>query len=386
MLKTSKLLEVLGNTRNYNGNPADKIKAAAEYIAKNMSNDEYDELLLNELVFITKKNIAETLLHQAEENNFKIKDTSLIYGNLPVNINAENNKLSMFMIAPETMLKKEIDFEIEKLGDLNTDNLLYDDKNSNNTEVEKEFRDKKMKEYNRGFYLNAQRLLANKDQAYTLYERQNSGYLNDKFNIIANLDSDKKDYPIEDALNKCQGGFFENLFGTTSNQYKNFKRLFEARTEGKSSREDLKAAAQAYLRHKIPNYAKTGKLSIDDIEAIKSSTGHDRSLLCYKTLKAIEKSEAYERKLANIEQVSLNNLKVNNLENTLNGYRVENGNIDVQNNVINREPLFANAIDENLADNNQINNDNEIDINKLVKNDNEEILFENDNYENDKEL
>ena len=109
MLNAQKLLKKLGSTRGYVGNPYDKLKIALDYISKNMTGTEVDDATINEIVFLTKKNIAETILHQAEENKIKINNGKLIKPSNGFDSELANKKLSMFMIAPETILKDEVD-------------------------------------------------------------------------------------------------------------------------------------------------------------------------------------------------------------------------------------------------------------------------------------
>jgi hypothetical protein len=113
MLNIDKLLKKLGPTRNYQGNPADKIKAAAEYIAYNMEGNENDQKLIDEIIFVTKKNIAETVLHQANEKKFKIGNSSLISPSDKFDAKKANTDLSMFLLMPEASLKEVADKMVE---------------------------------------------------------------------------------------------------------------------------------------------------------------------------------------------------------------------------------------------------------------------------------
>lgn len=75
------------------------------------------------------------------------------------------------------------------------------------------------------------------------------------------------DVVINDALANNKGGFFENLFGTTSKEYKDFSHRLEVSTQNgalKGDLDGLKQSAQIYLAHKLKSY---NMLSADYDEA-----------------------------------------------------------------------------------------------------------------------
>ena len=75
------------------------------------------------------------------------------------------------------------------------------------------------------------------------------------------------DVVINDALANNKGGFFENLFGTTSKEYKDFSHRLEVSTQDGALKGDLaglKQSAQIYLAHKLKSY---NMLSADYDEA-----------------------------------------------------------------------------------------------------------------------
>ena len=379
MLRTSKLLEKLGGTRNYKGNPVEKIKIAAEYIANNLEGNENDEKALNELVFVLKKNIAETLLHQAEENNFKIHDKNLVAPMQNVNISKANQTLSMFMLAPETMLKKMVDEQIKEIpNDKNVKSLDSDDSIAEEEEVitanpiqnndidpdeievdeskETEFRKAQMIKYNNQKYKEVSNFLKNKDALYENFERENFQVLNDKYNIAGKMMERPVDNPVEEIVSHCKGGFFERMFNTTSREYRNFETVFQQRMNGQASRENLNEAAIEYLHHKFPKYP--GKEITEKDIAKLSSTSRKRVDLCLETLKATNKSTNYEKKITRIEDTSKSIIKDKGLTNTLDQLRIDNGNRNLQ---------VANEIDNNQL-NFQNNLERDVDNDNLDKN------------------
>ena len=319
MLSVQKLIQKLGNTRNYNCNPVDKIKIAAEYIALNMEEAENNQELLNELIFVTKKNVAETILHQTKEANFKMSSTKMVPPSSKFDAEKASTTLSMFMLAPETTFKKIVEDEIKNKKELDNVNII-----SNTNDINKKEK-----------YMALNNFLANKDDIYSTYELNNYQITNDKYNIIQNVykdnyyKEDRKD-PIADAINGCKGGFFERLFRTTSNEYRNFETMLKRRMNGTASREELNNAAKAYLIHKIPNFSKTGRITDEDLNRL-SSTAKDRAYLCYQTLLATEKSNNYETKLDSINMISNANLKENGMLDTLKQMRIDNGNEELNN-------------------------------------------------------
>lgn len=313
MLNMDKLLKKLGPTRNYQGNPADKIKIAAEYIAYNMEGNENDQKLIDEIIFVTKKNIAETVLHQANEKKFKICNSSLVSPSDKFDAKKANTDLSMFLLMPEASLKKVADKMVEEAK---KNEIKIVGKVSEKEEEAIVLKNRKLADV-KNKYSNLQDLLADKLETYPRFEKDNQQCMNDKYNFISNLYQEIPQDPIGDVLNGLKGGFFENVFGTTSQEYKNFSKIFKDRMEGRASRDDLEKAAKAYLRHKIPNYAKTGKITMEDVEKISSETGKNRAAVCYQTLLAIDKSKNYEQQLANAENVSRRNLEKNGLTDEL---------------------------------------------------------------------
>ena len=101
---------------------------------------------------------------------------------------------------------------------------------------------------------------------------------------------------ITDELDKNKGGYFENLFGTTSKQYKEFsRRLGNIDRDGfeKGDLVGLRQAALSYLGHKFKdNLFGTKNYYVDeDMISDLDKTSQGRVRLCVSVLEAIGKAE-----------------------------------------------------------------------------------------------
>lgn len=119
-----------------------------------------------------------------------------------------------------------------------------------------------------------------------------------------------------DILNKNNGGFFERLFNTTSNEYKefveNFKKFTDPNNHDTSVKDKLIESAKAYIEHKnIDNLV--------DLAALDDVTGKERIKLCLSVLsslnvklgsyKLIEDNPVVEEKKDNIVRVQVDGLE-----------------------------------------------------------------------------
>ena len=109
----------------------------------------------------------------------------------------------------------------------------------------------------------------------------------DWFKVYFENDSKNVDEILEDH----KGGFFENLFGTTSEEYKLFAKSFKdylSDTPDKGNYRLLRDRALNYLEHKLPSFKRYEEsFNIDDYAKL-DSTGKGRVKLCLDTLKAID--------------------------------------------------------------------------------------------------
>lgn len=110
-----------------------------------------------------------------------------------------------------------------------------------------------------------------------------------------------KNSTIQETINSNKGGFFENLFGTTSKEYKNFAKALSDITEdgpGKGDLDSLKENAQLYLYHKLESY--NGFYNGYDENEINNldSTSKGRVELCLSVIQAIDDAKkAIDEKL-----------------------------------------------------------------------------------------
>ena len=99
---------------------------------------------------------------------------------------------------------------------------------------------------------------------------------------------------INEALENNKGGFFENLFGTTSKEYKEFARGLESEmTDGtaKGDLEGLRKLAQNYLTHKLKYYdVALNGYHDKEIENL-DSTAKGRVNLCLTVIQAIDDAQ-----------------------------------------------------------------------------------------------
>lgn len=102
---------------------------------------------------------------------------------------------------------------------------------------------------------------------------------------------------IPQAIQNNKGGFFENLFGTTSKEYKEFsKSLVKMIEEGseKGDLDGLRDKTEAYLSHKFKDYDPlTNNIKEEDIAKL-DSTSQGRVRLCLAVLDSIDYAKKAE--------------------------------------------------------------------------------------------
>ena len=95
-------------------------------------------------------------------------------------------------------------------------------------------------------------------------------------------------------LNKTKGGIFERLFRRTSPQFKNFQQKlenFENTNVPEDIRKDqLREAAKAYLRYKLPNFKGFNTVKPEDLNGL-STTSKNRVNQCLDVLKSMKEQE-----------------------------------------------------------------------------------------------
>lgn len=123
----------------------------------------------------------------------------------------------------------------------------------------------------------------------------NDYVIKDFSNKVGNVVYKNQDLDYKNLLNINKGGFFERFFRTTSEQYQTFEATFKVFNDPNSQAygdlDNLKGAARAYLRYKIPSFTDKYKFPRkEDIERF-SGTTRRRVELCVGILKTIEREK-----------------------------------------------------------------------------------------------
>ena len=141
-------------------------------------------------------------------------------------------------------------------------------------------------------------IIENETNTYNKYQRINKDVWSEKQSLkstwFLNYFKDNMNMVIGDALKNNKGGFFENLFGTTSNEYRDFsKRLEEMMEDGprKGDFGGLRESAQLYLAHKLPSYDIEDEYDENDLNNL-DSTSKGRVRLCLAVIDSIDKARS----------------------------------------------------------------------------------------------
>lgn len=179
---------------------------------------------------------------------------------------------------------------------------------------------------------------------------------------------------IDESLNKNKGGFFENLFGTTSSEYKDFSnRLGNSLTDGvfKGDLDGLKVSAQAYLSHKLPSYVPLSH-GYDEMEILKlDSTGKGRVMLALAVIDAVDEAKSAVKDNLNPDEFVPDHKEY---DNDTDYYINKVNEVNSKNNDLNSfQDMVKNDIKNESISSNDINkNDNEI-----------SFIFDNNSIENE---
>ena len=149
---------------------------------------------------------------------------------------------------------------------------------------------------------------------------------------------------IAESLHNNKGGFFENLFGTTSKEYKEFSKSLDIMVKNgplKGDLDGLKDKTEAYLKHKLKNYDVDTKIPEKDILKL-DSTSRGRVRLCISVLDAIEKAE---KAASEINNLNLNAKKVEDFQN----------NIKEDSEIENQKKFFLDDLEEDNIIENEVN-------------------------------
>ena len=116
---------------------------------------------------------------------------------------------------------------------------------------------------------------------------------------------------VNEFIEHNMGGTWENFFGTTSREYKNFKAAFErfnlVDDPKFGDRDTLRNTAMAYVRHKFPNLEE-GKLpTAEQIAAVKNATSKGRIEFAVAVLQELKERERIDEMDNTFKSIDLDN-------------------------------------------------------------------------------
>lgn len=127
---------------------------------------------------------------------------------------------------------------------------------------------------------------------YKVYEdnmKEKSAY-----NYIIQLESKLPNNSIDESFENQKPSFFEKLFRTTSNEYKNFKEAYAGYSTLNNPQygqiEPLRNSALAYLRHKFPNLKDNELPTMEQISTL-GGAGKERAVFCLKVIETLNENE-----------------------------------------------------------------------------------------------
>ncbi len=183
-------------------------------------------------------------------------------------------------------------------------------------------------------------IITNESDTFNKYQNNNPDLWNNSQNLksewFLNYFKNEMNMVIGDALQNNKGGFFENLFGTTSNEYRDFsKRLEEMMDDGprKGDFGGLRESAQLYLAHKLPSYDIEDEYDENDLNNL-DSTSKGRVRLCLAVIDSIDKARS----------AILNNMDPKEFENNIISNNLLISEISSFNNKIGELDKFQNQI------------------------------------------
>ena len=218
-----------------------------------------------------------------------IDDNNTYLGN-----DKHSNFIKSFLHNPVNSFTEIIDRNVKNLAERD----LLQDRLFENEDTNVDFdalirRENQLKEYFLNERENYNTAAQNKPDVWQDRQRIYSKNFDKYFKQIMN------NVTIDQTLKNNKGGFFENLFGTTSKEYKEFSDgLDKFMKEGplNGDLDGLRDKATAYLYHKLGNYDDNLN-KIDEAELQKlDSTSRGRVKLCLSVVDAIDKANKDSRK------------------------------------------------------------------------------------------
>lgn len=195
--------------------------------------------------------------------------------------------LKNFLDNPIDALTKYYDGKLENYNGANPlKNPNFEEENQNKEELIRRALEFKTKIENEREVYNE--FAANEDDDWKEHQEYKSEWFLNHFRVWS------KDKTIPDALKNNKGGFFENLFGTTSKEYKEFAKGLENMFKdgpGKGDLDGLKKLAENYLVHKLKSGYVPFTNGYDERQIAKlDSTSRGRVELCLSVIQAINEA------------------------------------------------------------------------------------------------
>ena len=300
-----------------------------------------------ELLYALHKQVEEMVIEAENDEEIKIPN------------NKNTRFLKEFLYDPIEAMKKQTDLKEPLL-----DKLIKAQK-SGAIKSNKDFN--KMADFNRKLRTE----LLEEKEGYNEFVRNKKNVWRERQNRKAEwFNFYFNDELINNAVEKNKGGFFENLFGTTSDEYKEFsRRLVTVKQEGpeKGDLGGLRESAFAYLKHKLKGaFSIVGNgyfLSSDTVDKL-DKTSQGRVRLCLNVIDAA--NEAEKNTISGIVPNDHNKKEI---------LKKINEDLLAETKAIGKEAQKVNKI---IPENNIIENDLVKDINQLDKNINFQSGIKND--------
>ena len=318
----------------------DKFKFLYSYILSHKV-DKNNKESLRELILHAKNKFSEAL------NKLKKDTNSIKIEKIETKENASFNYVDNYdiEIMKKDFVKNPIKFIRSLALALPLNNFLRDDIGNGAVEDDGEEEYYDMEKWK----INCNNMVDYLKSIEKYYEKYDTASLVEDINkSIGDIVYKDETKTIDYILNDTKGGFFENLFHRTSNEFKLFKETFKdfsiKGSQSYGNKDNLVSAARMYLHHKIPSFKNNDKYpKKEDVEKL-SGTAKKRVELCIGVLKSVNKAneiEEFVKSLKNENDVDKQNEFRENLTNML-------------------EDNLSNTSNKDFIDNNEINNENDI--------------------------
>ena len=243
------------------------------------------------------------LLYAIKEKIVDIEAT----GDLELQSDNDSTFIKNFMYNPITTMTNET-----KKVDALCDKYMKENPNAKNELNQVSIKNELIKQDLHNFKTNYRNLEKSKKDPYKEKQNLKASWFINFFNNGNKM--------ISESLEENKGGFFENLFNTTSKEYKEFSRrlsIIDKEGQEKGDLSGLRQATYNYLKHKFKddNFVYSGKnyTYIESKIEKMDRTSQGRVRLCLNVLKSIDNSEkAIEEKLNPDEFVPDNKNVVDN--------------------------------------------------------------------------